>query len=345
MIEKLAKWSQEEFFGLPWRKNRSLYGTLVSEIMLQQTTVATVVKHYERFLREYPNPLAVANASEERLLISWKGLGYYRRAKNLRKACSFFCERFNGRIPLDFEVLKSAPGIGDYTANALLAIGADTRALALDANLERVLARLYGIEDEKGAKLQKKLQKLFTEGAIGGEMSLIGSRNFHESLMDLGRNFCKANKASCSLCPLSLNCVGFKSGNPLSFPVSKEKAKKEIFDLTLLRLLHFKKGKLLVFKKNEKQWLAGQLEVPTFILESQDPKLEQYPGIDFENHHWLPEYKTLITKYRITNKVLVVNEDDLKLLGVEESRYQWRELNLKRLNLSTGSLKALELIK
>lgn len=345
MMEKLVEWSKKEFSDIPWRENRSLYGTLVSEIMLQQTTVATVIKHYHRFMREYPDVWAVAAASDEALTMSWKGLGYYRRARNLKKACEYFCKKRGGKIPLDLETLKSVPGIGDYTANALLGIGADKQALALDANLERVLSRIYAIGTIKGPKLQKELRRLFEQGSICKEMNEVGARSYNEALMDLGRNYCKANKASCSLCPLSSNCAAFHSGDPLKFPCKGESARKESFDLTLLRLLHIKDQKLMVFQKNEKQWLAGQYEVPTFILESQDENLSQYPKIDFEQHHWLPEYKTLITKYKITNKVLVVNDRDLKKLQVDSASYHWRELDFKKINLSTGSLKALELIK
>src|SRR5690554_2933939 len=105
MFEKLVSWSNEEFSWLPWRKSRTLYRTLVSEIMLQQTTVSTVLNHFERFMEEFPDPFAVARASDEELTISWKGLGYYRRARNLKKACEYFCATNKGEIPLDYKAL------------------------------------------------------------------------------------------------------------------------------------------------------------------------------------------------------------------------------------------------
>ncbi len=163
-FKKLISWSREKHADLPWRKKRSLYFTLVSEIMLQQTTVSTVKNHFANFIEKFPDLETLALSSEEEMLRAWKGLGYYRRAKNLRKAALDVLEFFEGQIPLTLEELKSIKGIGDYMANALLAIGEDQPALALDANLERVLSRLYGIKTPKGPLLHKKLQELFLKG-------------------------------------------------------------------------------------------------------------------------------------------------------------------------------------
>ena len=343
MFEKLIAWSQDEFSWLPWRKNRTIYGTLVSEIMLQQTTVSTVLNHFERFLEEYPDPFAVAAASDEQLTISWKGLGYYRRARNLKKACAYFCEHHGGEIPLNYDLLIKAPGVGEYTANAILAIGADRRALALDANLERVLSRLYGIKTEKGPKLLKELALLFSREDICEEMNSHGPRVYNEALMDLGRNFCKANKVTCELCPLSVRCQALKEGKPLSLPVKNENQKQESFNLVLLRVIAQKNGKVLAYRKSAKEWLSGQYELPTFVLESEDQGLSQYPAIDFEHHHFLPEYKTLITKYKISNKVIHVDEADLSKMNIRIEDYEWKDFADESSNLSTATLKALDI--
>lgn len=333
MFKKLVHWSQSEFTDLPWRKNRSLYTTVVSEIMLQQTTVSTVLKHFDRFIKEYPTPKHLADATEEQLLISWKGLGYYRRAKNLKKACLAICTEHNGEIPLHYETLINIPGIGDYTANAILAIGADMEALALDANLERVLARLYALEEEKGPKLIKKIKSF---NAFKDELQEFGGRAVNEALMDLGRNYCQARKAQCDLCPLNSRCLALKKNLVGEIP-KKKYEEKEKHQVTLLRVLLKKDNKFLVYKKTEKQWLSGQYEVPTFILSCSDKSLKQYPNIkgDFD---LLPEYKTAITKYTIINKVLWVNEEEFIKLGLKLSGYVWSNSNL-----STGSIKAINL--
>jgi A/G-specific adenine glycosylase len=160
-LNALIEWSKNEFSDLPWRKNRSLYRTLVSEIMLQQTTVGTVKNHYERFLKQFPTLSSLAEATEDELIVAWKGLGYYRRARNLKKIAETIHAEFNDEFPQDIETLKTISGIGPYTASAIVGIGMDKRALAVDANLERVIARLFNIKTEKGPKLQAAIGELF----------------------------------------------------------------------------------------------------------------------------------------------------------------------------------------
>ncbi|RPJ67810.1 MAG: A/G-specific adenine glycosylase, partial [Alphaproteobacteria bacterium] len=131
---KLIEWSNDQYSHLPWRSQRTLYRTLVSEIMLQQTTVGTVLNHFEKFLSEYPTIFDLAQTNEEQICISWKGLGYYRRARSLRSLAIQIVEQFKGEIPTDLASLLKLKGIGPYTANAIVAIGADLRGLAVDAN-------------------------------------------------------------------------------------------------------------------------------------------------------------------------------------------------------------------
>ena len=197
-LKALIKWSCSHYGHLPWRQSRSLYSTLVSEIMLQQTTVGTVLNHYHRFLKRFPSIKSLAMACEEDVLIEWKGLGYYRRAKNLRKACIHLWENYRGQIPLDFEKLIAIPGIGEYTANALLAIGGNKKTIALDANLERVIARLYGIKEKKGPKLLKHIYALFDDDKIfSHDPQKVSFRHLNEALMDLGRTYCQSRKTRC----------------------------------------------------------------------------------------------------------------------------------------------------
>ena len=341
MFEKLCQWSRQHYSHLPWRKKRSLYNTLVSEIMLQQTTVGTVLNHFERFITKYPDLKSLAAASEQEILIDWKGLGYYRRAKNLLKAARELSEKFYGEIPKDYDKLTSINGIGPYTANALIAIGANEKALCVDANLERVLARFYAIEVHKGPKLQKEIYQLFAANKIAKEMDRVGARNFNEALMDLGRSICKSRSASCELCPLREDCKAFQLKKPLTFPVEiKNKSNKEKLEIHLLRVIVEENGKYLVYKKSEKEWLAGQYEIPTFILATNDKTLKQYPRLENNDLFNLPSFTTGITKYKITNYVLHANQADLEELKLNTSHY---ELKGEDENVSTASLKAIKL--
>ncbi len=321
MFSKLLKWSQK-FQDLPWRNKRTLYSTLVSEIMLQQTTVGTVLNHYEKFLKEYPTIFDLAQASEEQLTISWKGLGYYRRARNLKKACEHIVNDYKGDIPLHYETLISIPGIGPYTASALIAIGGNKPAIAVDANLERVLSRLFTIDEFKGPKLQKKIQE---NDKILKLAKKLGARDFNEALMDLGRNICQARKASCEICPLRSGCMAYEEKAVLHYPRIKE-VKKESFELELARFIVKKKDSLLVYQKKKGQWLEGQWEVPTFILRSEDKKLIQYPILKYKiNKKESQIIKTGITKYKIINYLLELDYSDFKKLNVEGD-YKFRPI-------------------
>lgn len=342
-IKKLISWSEKEFAALPWRANRTLYRTLVSEIMLQQTTVSTVKNHYERFLQTFPTLQSLAAASEEELLVAWKGLGYYRRARSLKKIAEAIVEEHGGEFPEELEKLQEIPGIGPYTASALRAIGMDKPALAVDANLERVIARMFGLEDEKGPKLMKRIQELFREKEIFAGKGL-SPRGLNEALMDLGRTYCQARKASCDLCFLKSTCVAAQSGKPLNLPRERKSlSEKEQHELHLLRCYVVKDGKLLVYRKDEGEWLAGQFEVPTFVVKTTDAKLTQYPAYKGNALTDGKMFKTGITKYKITNSVHVVSEKHVKQLGFTRA-LEWRELTDPQANFSTATVKGIKLI-
>lgn len=340
----LLKWSRKNYRDLPWRKERTLYRTLVSEIMLQQTTVSTVLNHFERFLKQFPDIQTLAAASEEEMVMAWKGLGYYRRARSLLSAATEICERFEGEIPLGRDDLLSIKGIGPYTASAIMAIGADKPELALDANLERVLSRLYLFDQVKGLKLQKAIRKSYLQGEI-----LTGlkkkPRDFNEALMDLGRVFCQARKADCAICPLSSGCKAYQKGEALKYPVqpikTKAQTKNDKHELTLLRVVVQKRGKILGTKKQTGQWLEGQIEVPTFILNTTDKKLKQYPSFKWRKAPKADfEFKTGITKYKINNLVVKMSEAEFKKKfgGQEASFYS---IDAAKANLATSTIKIL----
>lgn len=341
----LIEWSRSQYSHLPWRSQRTLYRTLVSEIMLQQTTVGTVLNHFENFLSEYPTIFDLAKTTEEQICISWKGLGYYRRARNLRNLAIQIVEQFNGEIPTDLDSLLKLKGIGPYTANAIVAIGADLRGLAVDANLERVLSRFYGISLIKGPKLQQKLFSDFKAKKIVKEIDRLSPRDLNEAFMDLGRILCQARKASCTLCPLKESCIAFKSGNPMSFPLEGEKIETEDLFIKLLRVVVKDKNKILFYQKGSDEWLSGQWELPTFVLETNDEKLKQYPKINSKKlFAEAKSLKTSITKYSIDNHMIEMSlsefEQLTKKLAID---YIFKIPNLK-LNLSTASIKVLKKI-
>lgn len=347
MWDSLIAWSQKEFTHLPWRRHRTLYGTLVSEIMLQQTTVSTVLNHFERFLAEFPHLKALALASEEELLIAWKGLGYYRRAKNLKAIAETVFREHGAEIPQDIELLMKIKGIGPYTANALVAIGMDQRGLAVDANLERVLSRYYGLKTPKGPKLQKQIQQLFLERKICFEKD-VSYRALNEALMDLGRTICQANRVACELCPLKKKCAAFKSQAPLDYPMGGEAvkaAKAQDMSVTLLRIVVQKNDQVLCYQKVSGEWLEGQWELPTFVIETNDAQFKQYPKFPQEIDALdLPLVKTGITKYSLENRIVVMDEKSFKRLKLTQE-FVWKSISERGSNLTTASTKCLQKLK
>lgn len=325
----LINWSKKEFADLPWRQNRNLYRTLVSEIMLQQTTVATVRNKYPSFLIRFPTLGDLACATEDEVCIEWKGLGYYRRARNLRLAAISIVEQCQGHFPESREELKKLPGIGDYTASALVSIGMDKPEIAIDANIERVLSRFYGLGDYKGPHLHKNLRTIFENGELFP--SQISAREFNESLMDVGRVYCQAKRAECTHCPLSENCIARISGEPSAFPREKlSKTKTEKHTITLVRVIcHRPNSKIAGIKRKSDEWLSGQVELPTYVLESSDSAFSRYPKWQGSVPLELMRIKSTITKYTFNNIVVEVGNCDGQAWPLDQKEVNFSSVTLK----------------
>lgn len=295
-FKELLEWSSTEYSILPWRRDRSLYTTLVSEVMLQQTTVGTVLGRYDDFLKSFPDLEALAQATEEEMRSAWQGLGYYRRAANLLKAARAFKE--NG-FPEEEAELQNVPGIGPYTASAIVAIGHDKPALAVDGNLKRVLSRYFKISTPYEKGLDNDIRQLCQDKDFASLLKDLGPRKVNEALMDLGRVVCRVKNPLCLTCPLSSKCRAYQSASQEELPVRLKKAVKPIL-LKLIRFICIKENKLLLYKKEPGEWLEGQWELPTAILSCTDASLQQYPRYESLK----PEssaLKTQITKYKIEN--------------------------------------------
>ncbi len=333
LAKELIKWSKKSFPDLPWRKSRSLYTTLVSEIMLQQTTVSTVKPRFAKFIEKFETLRCLSSASEEEVLRAWEGLGYYSRARRLHSAAKFISQRDS--FPQTYDELIQIKGIGEYTANSLLAIGMNKKALAIDANIERVLSRFYGILDFKG-ECAKKIKSKFEKKQI---LNLdISFRDLNEALMDIGRVYCKARRADCLLCPLNESCLSFQNKKFLSTPMKKEKKQKAKIDLEILRVVLNANNKYLFFKRPKDKWLSSQLELPSFII---NKNLHQYPILRSNLRiKKLPVIKSSITKYKISNKVFKTNNPSF--LKIDASKAVWlKKSEFKDYHLSSITKKVL----
>jgi A/G-specific adenine glycosylase len=217
--DALLAWYRGNARDLPWRRTKDPYAIWVSEIMLQQTRVATVIPYYERFLQKFPTPLALATAKEEEVLKLWEGLGYYSRAKNLHAGAKEVVSKYQGSVPNDPEAVRGLPGIGPYTAGAILSIAFNRDEAILDGNVARVLSRVYGIEgDPRLPKQSKKLWELSRGIVPTGEA---GTMN--QALMELGASLCSPKNAACLACPIRLHCEGGKSATPEAFGAREKK--------------------------------------------------------------------------------------------------------------------------
>ena len=221
LTKKILYWYDNNKRALPWRKKISQtkreYYTLVSEFMLQQTKVTTVIPYFNNFIRDIPNLTSLSKITDDKLLKYWEGLGYYSRVKNLKKTAQIVRRKFKGRLPITIDKLKTLPGIGDYTANAIMAIAFNKPFIPLDGNIERVIKRLLNL------KLANEVSKenLIKEKKILGTSTR--SSDYAQSLMELGALVCKPKIPLCSQCPVTKDCKSFKKND---FEIIKQKKKK-----------------------------------------------------------------------------------------------------------------------
>lgn len=214
---KLLRWYDQAARDLPWRRTRDPYAIWVSEVMLQQTRVETVIPYYDRFLKRFPTPAALAEADEDAVLSLWSGLGYYRRARLLHAGAREVVECYGGRVPESAEDRRALPGVGRYTAGAIGSIAFDEPEPVVDGNVTRVLARLFGIDTPVGAASTTK--RLWDEAArlVPGERP--GALN--QALMELGATVCTAQRPQCATCPIMADCVAHRRGQVDALPVPR----------------------------------------------------------------------------------------------------------------------------
>lgn len=238
--------------NLPWQQDISPYRVWVSEIMLQQTQVRTVIPYFERFMRELPTVQSLAAASEDQVLHLWTGLGYYSRARNLQRTAQLICEQHGGEFPDEVEALSDMPGIGRSTAGAIISIAHRKRAAILDGNVKRVLARLHAVEGWPGESAVLKTLWEYAEAHTPAARVA----DYTQAMMDLGATLCTRSKPACALCPLSDDCLALRQGNPQDYP-GKKPAKTLPVKSTQMLIISSADGEVLLEKRPSTGIWAG----------------------------------------------------------------------------------------
>lgn len=290
---------------LPWRRTQDPYAIWVSEIMLQQTQVKTVVPRYQPFLDQFPDVATLAAAPEESVCEAWAGLGFYRRARNLHKAAGIVMERFGGSLPTTVSELQTLPGIGRYTAGAIASIAYGEEAPLVDGNVIRVFARLFGLP---GRSDQSEL--VSTSWEIAEEL-VLGERpgDWNQALMEHGATLCTPQTPTCLLCPVVEDCVGYRTGEPAQFPATARQPRKQHLSVAFAWSAG-PRGVLLERRSLEGLW-PGLWELPSGEAESEEAakallmrKLGSEPGDEIVSvKHTLSHRNVVGRVYQLKGRV------------------------------------------
>lgn len=302
---------------LPWQQDVTPYKVWVSEIMLQQTQVATVIPYFNRFMASYPSVFELASASQDDVLHHWTGLGYYARARNLHKAAKTLVEDYEGVFPPTLDEVVSLPGIGRSTAGAILSLSRDERYPILDGNVKRVLARYYAIEGWPG---QKAVENALWDVA---EKNTPQNRcaNYTQVMMDLGAMVCTRSKPKCDECPLQRDCVAFAQGKQTDYPGKKPKKITPVRQTYMLIPMF---GQQVFLEQRPQSGIWGGLYG---FLEAQSAEegisLLAQRGIEVEEIQQLDEFRHTFSHFHldITPLIAVVNSTPQKRVAENESRW------------------------
>ena len=263
ITKKILKWYDLNKRSLPWRKKVSLkkkqYYTLISEFMLQQTQVTTVIPFFNRFIKNLPSINSLAKVNDKRLIKLWEGLGYYSRARNLKKTAVSIIKNFEGKLPDNLEDLLTLPGIGSYTANAILAIAFNKPYIPLDGNIERILKRYLYLKKNKEIQRDYLLQRKIVFGKT------LRSSDYAQALMELGALICKPKNPLCNQCPIIKNCKSYKNKD-FSLTKKIKKNKDKYFVLKVYK----KKQRYLLIKNTKFNFLKNLSIFP--MVELSNPK-------------------------------------------------------------------------
>lgn len=318
---RLLRWyRQHGRHDLPWQNNTSLYRTWVSEIMLQQTQVTTVIPYYERFIQRFSDISRLAEASQDEVLLHWAGLGYYSRARNLHKAALLIAAQYQGQFPTQYEAVLALPGIGPSTAGAILAQALNQRHAILDGNVKRVLARYQAIEGWPGQlKVEKQLWQWAETYTPEANVA-----DYTQAIMDLGATVCTRSSAKCNLCPLMEECKAFHQGRVSELPGKKPKKSLPVREKRFL-IIRNEQGDYLMEKRPPAGIWGGLWSLPELTMEqSVGEAVKQNWQLTVNDYCDLPAFRHTFSHFHLDITPCEVQVAPVVPAVAEEERYQWQ---------------------
>ncbi len=318
----VLKWYDKHGRKLPWRNSADPYRVWLSEIMLQQTTVAAVVPYFERFIARFPDVQSLATEDVDDVLRLWEGLGYYSRARNLHKAAGVIVNEHGGKFPSDVAVLQTLPGIGRYTAAAIASFAFNRPAAIVEANTERLYARLIALHDDvRSTQSQKTLWK-FANGIVSSNRS----GDFNQALMDIGSQICRSVAPDCPKCPLVSCCQALKLGLQNVVPVRK--ARTPITAVTEVCIVIRRGNKLLLRRRTEAERWAGMWDFLRFEIDDSESlpstvidRIREQTGLSAVSVADSTEFTYSVTRYRVLLKCFFC--EALSAIMKRKSGQQW----------------------
>jgi A/G-specific adenine glycosylase len=338
----LTDWYHQNKRDLPWRRTKDPYKIWISEIMLQQTTVSTVIDYYDRWVKIFPTVHDLARAPLQAVLKQWQGLGYYNRVKNLHKAAGIVIKEHEGKLPQDPLTIRSLPGFGPYTTGSVLSIAFDIPITIIDANVRRVAMRLLaltGVADTKqDLKINEFLLKVLPVRKVG---------DFNQALMELGALVCRSKEPLCTLCPLKKYCLAFKTGKQEIIP---QPQKKIINDIDAVIAIIKKGNKYYIQKRPAKGLLADLWEFPGGKVKAGEAKkkalareLSEELGVNLRSSKHLFDLKHFYTQFRVNLSVFICTLDKGPRI---DDTHKWVSNNdLEKYPMPSGSAKIIKKLK
>lgn len=304
---------------LPWQKRKTPYKVWVSEIMLQQTQVATVIPYFNRFMKRFPTVKALADASADAVMQHWSGLGYYARARNLHRAAQLIRDQHGGRFPRHIDVVQALPGIGRSTAGAILSLACGQHHPILDGNVKRVLARFFTIDGWPGttsvsADLWQHAQRLTPAPRCA---------DYNQAMMDLGATLCTRGKPQCERCPVQHGCAAYRTGRQSEFPARKPKKAMPVKQTAMLMMLNPQQEVLLERRPPSGIW-GGLLGFPELSLQQSARRWCQNEfGIEIAQQQVWPVQRHTFSHFHLDITPILVHAQNPVNRVMDEDRWVW----------------------